>query len=134
MSAGKGARAAIVNFRILALFALILVWDTSAQLLLKIGLSSHGEFPLDRADAALNYLAAIALEPMVWLGAAALGLAFITWLAIIARVELSKAHPATSFSYVTVTIASAVFLHETVSVMKMAGILLIMLGVWLVAE
>lgn len=130
----ESVRSRGISFHIIGLFVLILVWDTSAQLLLKLGLSSHGEFPLHHIDAAMNYLGAIVTEPMIWLSAVALVLAFLTWLAIIARVDLSKAHPATSFSYITVTVASAIFLQETVNVMKMGGILLIMLGVFLVSK
>lgn len=123
-----------VDYPILGLFALILLWDTSAQIFLKLGLSSHGEFPLHGMEAVMAYVTAVATEPMIWLGAIALVLAFLTWLSIIARVELSKAHPATSFSYITVTIASFLFLHESVNFLKISGILLIMLGVYLVSE
>ncbi|HEY3326286.1 MAG TPA: EamA family transporter [Novimethylophilus sp.] len=123
-----------VNYPILGLFALVLAWDTATQILLKIGVSSHGQFPMHSMRAVWSYLAAIATEPFVWLGVLALILAFLTWLAIIARVELSKAHPATSFSYVTVTMASGIFLHESISLLKICGIFLIMLGVYLVAE
>lgn len=123
-----------VNYHVLSLFAMLLAWDTATQILFKLGVTHHGVFPIHSLNAALSYLAAIATEPVIWLGGLALMLAFLTWLAVISRVELSKAHPATSFSYVTVTIASGVFLHEDVSALKIAGILLIMLGVYLVAE
>lgn len=123
-----------VNYPVIGLFAVLLGWDTATQILLKMGVTSHGVFPLHSARAALSYLAGLAAEPAVWLGVLMLVLAFITWLAIIARIDLSKAHPASSFSYVTVTLASGVFLHEDISLLKIAGILLIMLGVYLVAE
>lgn len=123
-----------VNYYVLALFAVLLALDTAIQLLFKVGVTHQGVFPLHSLSAAAAYLARIANEPMIWLGAVGMVLAFLTWLAIIARIELSKAHPATAFSYVTVTLASGIFLHEDVSVLKIAGILLIMLGVYLVAE
>ena len=123
-----------VNYPVIGLFAVLLAWDTATQILLKLGVAAHGVFPMHAPGAALAYLAALATEPAIWLGAVSLVLAFLTWLAIIARIDLSKAHPATSFSYVTVTLASGVFLHEQVSPLKIAGILLIMLGVFLVAE
>lgn len=123
-----------VNYPVLGLFAMILVWDTATQLFLKTGVSSHGEFPVNSISAGFSYLRAIAMEPAIWLGVFTLILAFITWLAIIARIDLSKAHPATSISYVTVTIASAIFLNETISLLKFCGIIVIILGVYLVAE
>lgn len=123
-----------LSYPLLGLFALILLWDTSAQIFLKLGLAAHGEFPLQGVEPAIAYLRAIVKEPLIWMGVLALVLAFLTWLAILARVELSKAHPATSCSYITVTIASCLFLHEPLGVLKLSGILLIMLGVYLVAE
>lgn len=94
----------------------------------------HGQLPLQPAAAAADYLLRLALEPYTWQAVAALLLAFVTWLAIIARIDLSQAHPATAGSYVTVTLASAYFLHEDISLVKLAGIALIMLGVYLIAD
>ncbi len=123
-----------IDYPVLGLFAVLLLWDTAAQLLFKVGLTAHGVFPMHSLEAATSYLAMLAAEPAMWLGVVTLVLAFVTWLAIIARIDLSKAHPATSFSYVTVTLASGVLLHENVSLLQFAGIVLIMLGVYLVAE
>jgi drug/metabolite transporter (DMT)-like permease len=122
-----------MDARIIGLFVLILVWDTGAQVMLKLGLSAHGEFPVHAWTPMVEYLKAIAVEPMIWLALIFLVLAFLTWLAIIARVELSKAHPATSFSYVTVTIASVVFLKESLNIIKVLGIVLIVIGVFVIA-
>lgn len=123
-----------VNYQLIGLFALILVWDTATQLLLKVGLSSHGEFPVSSISAAWSYMHAIIREPKIWLGLLTLVLAFLTWLSIIARIDLSKAHPATSMSYVTVSIASAIFLHEAINSLKFIGIVVIIFGVYLVSE
>jgi drug/metabolite transporter (DMT)-like permease len=123
-----------LNYSVLTLFVALLALDTAIQLLFKVGVTHHGVFPLHSLPAAAQYLRAIANEPLIWLGAAGMVLAFLTWLTIIARIELSKAHPATSFSYVTVTLASGFFLHEEVSALKIVGILFIILGVYLVAE
>lgn len=123
-----------INYPVIGLFVIILVWDTAAQIFLKIGVSSHGKFPTRSIDAMVSYFGAIALEPMIWLGAITLILAFITWLAIIARIDLSKAHPATSFSYITVTISSAIFLHETITSLQIFAIFLIIAGVYLIVE
>ena len=87
-----------VNYPVIGLFAVLLAWDTATQILLKLGVAAHGVFPMHAPGAALTYLAALATEPAIWLGAVSLVLAFLTWLAIIARIDLSKAHPATSFS------------------------------------
>ena len=123
-----------INYQVLGLFVLILIWDTVAQIFLKMGVSSHGKFPTHSINAMLSYLSSIAMEPIIWLGVLTLILAFITWLAIIAQIDLSKAHPATSFSYVTVAISSAIFLHEVISPLQISGIFLIIFGIYLASE
>lgn len=123
-----------VNTQIVGLFAVLLAWDTTTHILFKAGVNALGPLPVHSAAAALDYFKAMAQQPAVWFGVFSLAFAFFTWLAIIARIDLSKAHPATAFSYVTVTLASALVLGEEVSLLQIGGILLIMLGVFLVAE
>jgi drug/metabolite transporter (DMT)-like permease len=123
-----------INYSVIGLFGMILIWDTATQIFLKMGLATHGELPIHSIKPMLSYVGSILMEPKIWLGLVTLILAFFTWLAIIARIDLSKAHPATSFSYVTVTAAAAIFLHESITALKMSGIALIVLGVYLTSE
>lgn len=123
-----------VDTSVVGLFGVLLALDTATHILLKTGVNALGPLPMQDLAAALGYLGGMLQQPAIWLGGAALLLAFVTWLAIIARIDLSKAHPATAFSYVTVTLASGWLLGEHVSLLQVGGILLIMLGVFLVAE
>ena len=55
-------------------------------------------------------------------------IAFFSWLAILSKVDLSKAQLMNSLVYVTVPLASIFFLGETIQTIQMLGILLISLG------
>ena len=55
-------------------------------------------------------------------------IAFFSWLAILSKVDLSKAQLMNALVYVTVPLASIFFLGETIQMTQMFGILLISLG------
>ena len=58
---------------------------------------------------------------------------FVLWMIILSRLELSVAFPATSLSYVMVPVLAVVFLHEPLGPWQLAGIAVIIAGIWLVA-
>lgn len=123
-----------IHWDVVSLFALLLLCDTAAQLFLKKGVNNLGEFPIDNVYAALHYAANLGSNQMVLLGVSALLIAFFTWLAIISRVDLSKAHPITCLSFGTVTLCSTWLLHEPFNLRQAVGVALIMLGAYIVSE
>jgi len=123
-----------IHWDVIAMFALLLLCDTAAQLFFKTAVTGLGEFPTDNLHAALLYAASLAANQMVLFGVVALVIAFFTWLAIIARVDLSKAHPATCLSFGTVTLCSTWLLHEPFTLKQALGVLLIMLGAYISSE
>ena len=82
----------------------------------------------------LRYTGQLANSPMVLLGVICILFAFFTWLAIIAQIDLSKAHPVACLAYVTVALSSTLLLHEPVSLRQWVGILLITLGAYVASE
>jgi drug/metabolite transporter (DMT)-like permease len=62
------------------------------------------------------------------IGVAFVLIAFFSWLAILSKVDLSKAQLMNSLVYVTVPLASIFFLGETIHMTQIFGILLITLG------
>jgi len=62
------------------------------------------------------------------------GAGSLLWFYIIKNFPFSMAYPLVSLSYVFGMIAAIVFFHEPVSVTKWMGILLIMLGCYLIAK
>ena len=71
------------------------------------------------------------LSPLVLAGFLAYGVSSVIWLFVLQKFPLSVAYPALSLTYVAIVILSIVFLKEPFSPPKIAGIILIIFGVYL---
>ena len=56
-------------------------------------------------------------------------LAFLCWMAALTKFELSYAYPFMSSSFLLVLILSAVFFHEALTLPKVIGVALVMVGI-----
>jgi len=74
------------------------------------------------------------LNPWVLSGLLAAFLASMSWIAAMTRFELSFAYPFTSLSFVLVMFASALLLNEPLNIYKLAGTLIIILGLFVVSR
>jgi drug/metabolite transporter (DMT)-like permease len=59
---------------------------------------------------------------------------FFNWLMVLRNADLSYAQPVTSLSYVTVFFLSVHYLNESTDVLQIAGILLVLAGVWFISQ
>lgn len=57
------------------------------------------------------------------------GLSLLLWFYVLSKMELSKAYPLVSLGYVFTLILGYFFLNEAITITKIAGIALIMVGV-----
>jgi drug/metabolite transporter (DMT)-like permease len=73
-------------------------------------------------------------NPWVALGVTLLILWLLSHMALLSWADLSYVLPVTSVGYVLAAVVGRVFLHEQISWVRWAGILFIMLGVWMVAR
>ncbi|HEX5167355.1 MAG TPA: EamA family transporter [Thermomicrobiales bacterium] len=103
------------------------------QILLKQGMSKMGEQSL-----AVGGLADIGLRimtsPWVILGLMVYASGTFFWLIALSRVELSFAYPFASLSYVFILASAWALLGETVSILRLAGVVTICLGVLIVSQ
>lgn len=106
---------------------------TSAQLLIKGRLAEHGAIPFS-PGAFLPYLWGVMGDWRMWLGLAGLVVASFLWYAAISRIPLSLAYPFGALSYPLVFAGSLLILKEQFSWQGLAGNLLIVAGVVLVAS
>ena len=116
------------NLEIFFLFLLFILCDTATQIFLKKGATNLGEIPLDEVSHIFLYVWNILTNVNIMMGIAFVLIAFFSWLAILSKVDLSKAQLMNSPVYVTVPLASIFFLGETIQMTQMFGILLISLG------
>ena len=96
--------------------------NAAAQLLLKAGTNA---MPLGIR---------LALEPHILGGLACYVISVVVWVIALSRVPVSIAYPMLSIGYVVNAIAAWALLGETVTTMRMAGIAVIVVGVFMVAR
>ena len=106
-------------------FSLILVGvllNAAAQLLLKAGTNA---MPLGLR---------LAIEPHILAGLACYVVSVVVWIVALSRVPVSIAYPMLSIGYVVNALAAWYLLGEAVTPMRLAGIGIIVLGVFIVAR
>ena len=59
---------------------------------------------------------------------------FFNWLMVLGNADLSYAQPVTSLSYVTVFCLSVLYLKEATDLIQIAGIVLVLTGVWFISQ
>jgi drug/metabolite transporter (DMT)-like permease len=77
---------------------------------------------------------AVLQQPLFLALAALFLLQLWVWLKVLEHADLSFAQPVTALSYVTVCGLSMVWFGETLDIRKLAGIGLVLLGVWFVSR
>ena len=106
---------------------------TLAQLLLKAGTNVVGSFAFSGANL-IPVGWQLATQPLILAGILSYGLSLIVWIMALSRVEVSLAYPMVSIGYVLTALAAWQLLGESLSVMRIAGIGVIIVGVVLVAR
>ncbi len=109
----------------LASFSFILagvLLNATAQLLLKAGTNA---MPLGLR---------LAIEPHILAGLACYVVSVVVWVVALSRVPVSVAYPMLSIGYVVNAIAAWYLLGEAVTPMRLVGIGIIVLGVFIVAR
>ena len=123
----------MVKYLVLALIMVDVALNVTGQLSLKHGMTKLGNFSLSLSTLPPVFVNA-ALNPYVLLGLVCYGLGFLVWLIVLAKAEVSYAYPLISLGYVFTAILARLLIGESVSLTRMAGILVICAGVFLVAR
>ncbi|MEW5890443.1 MAG: SMR family transporter [Pseudomonadota bacterium] len=117
-------------------FSLILtgvLLNAAAQLLLKAGTNAVGHFDFQLANL-LPIGLKVASEPHILGGVACYVVSLVVWIMALSRVEVSMAYPMLSIGYLVNAAAAWYLFGESVTVMRMVGIGVIILGVFIVAH
>jgi multidrug transporter EmrE-like cation transporter len=117
----------------LALVLTGVLLNAIAQLLLKAGAGSLADVEL-RASNAMIIAGRLLLNIPILAGLACYALSVVVWILALARVEVSVAYPMLSIGYVVNALAAWWLFGENLSGARLAGIGVILLGVWLVAR
>jgi len=101
-----------------------------ANLLMKTGIMAVGGFSLS-----VSALIRLCRQPAFVFGFALSGIAALMWFRILATEKLSTCYPLfVSLTYSMITLVAFYFLHERISVQKMAGLVAIVAGIAAVAR
>ena len=101
------------------------------QFLLKVGVNKMGGFAFKRGEL-VNTAIKIATQPYIVIGILLFVMSMVIWLAVLSKMELSRAYPMVSISYVLVALMARFILGEQLSLTRIAGIAVILIGVILV--
>jgi multidrug transporter EmrE-like cation transporter len=107
--------------------------NAGAQLLLKAGSRSISGVELSLANG-WTLAERIALNPPILIGLACYGISVVFWILALSRVDVSVAYPMLSIGYIVSALAGWLLFSEAVSAARVAGIAVIIVGVWLVAR
>ncbi|HTV78398.1 MAG TPA: EamA family transporter [Steroidobacteraceae bacterium] len=107
--------------------------SVAAQFSLKAGMSSPAVRATLGRPPALSALFSVLTNRYVLGGFLLYGLGAVVWLAVLSKWEVSKAYPLVGLGFVF-TVAIGYLLGEQVHLLRLAGVVLICSGVWLVAS
>lgn len=114
---------------LVGLWALFLAIECAAQMSLKLGSNA-----LENIDFSREWLVIAFESPWVQLGIFCYFLAFVFWMLILDKMELSFAFPLSGMVYVVVMLASTIGLHEALVPLHMLGVGMIVLGVCVMGQ
>jgi len=104
-----------------------------AQLLLKAGTNAVGQFEFS-AENVVPVGLKLAFQPYIVTGIVCYLASLVIWLMALSRVQVSIAYPMLSIGYVLNAVAAWYLFGESVSPMRLAGIGIIIVGVYIVAR
>jgi len=119
-----------------AAFGLVLtgvLLNAVAQLALKASVANTGSIGLD-LQSLLASAGSLALNAWLWLGLACYVVSVVVWILALSRVDVSIAYPMLSIGYVVNAIAAWQLLGESLGPGRIAGIGIIIVGVFVLAR
>jgi drug/metabolite transporter (DMT)-like permease len=117
-------------------FGLLLIamsLTVTGELLLKSGMNRHGELNVSM-DTLVSTAVKLFTSPWVLGGFVFVFSGALFWLAVLSRWDLSLAYPLLSISYIIGMAASVLFLGERVTWVRVLGVLVIIVGVFLISR
>ena len=105
-----------------------ILFTVYGQLVIKWQVSIAGDMPSDLLEK-IWFLSRLVVNPWVISSIIGAFLAFLCWIAVMTKFDLSYAYPFVSLSFVLVLISSVLLFNEPLSAYKVVGMILIMMGI-----
>ena len=114
-------------------FIMITVFANAiAQIFLKKGLTVDGG--ILSANAPVATLLRSVFSPLVLIGLGLYVVAMGSHMVVLSKLDVSVAYPLLSLAYVVVAVYAVLVMHESFTVSRGAGLLLICFGTWLITR
>jgi len=107
---------------------LTIILTVYGQFIIKWQVIKAGNLPLSFSQKII-YLFDLLLNGWMISAFAAAFLASLTWIAAMSKFPLGYAYPFVSLSFVLIVVLSSVFFNETITPLKIIGVIMILLGV-----
>lgn len=99
--------------------------SAAAQLTLKTGLNEYGT---------INNLLNVLFQPLIITGLTLYVISATSWILVLSKAEISYAYPLGAISYAIVAILGFTLMNETINELRIAGITVILIGVYMVGK
>ena len=110
-----------------------IIFTVYSQLVMRWQVSRAGPLPTELVDK-VQYIATLLLNPWVMSGILATFGAGVSWMLAMTKFEISYAYPFVSLTYIVVLVAGTLLFNEMVTTTKVAGTLLVLLGIIVIAK
>jgi drug/metabolite transporter (DMT)-like permease len=114
--------------KLLLILLVGLVFESTGVILLKKGITSVGDMNGVTASEIFRIVKASVTNPQIMLGVFFEALFFVCLLILMSKSDISFLWPLTALSFVFATFAAMIFLHESVSIVRWFGVILIVIG------
>ncbi len=118
---------------LIALIIVSVVLTSAAQILLKLGMSSPAVQLALKGGVLGDTMWAVATSIAVLGGLAMFALSVVLWLLVLSRVDVSFAYPFVALGMVLTVLSGRLLLGEPLTMLRLGGLALIVIGVILVA-
>lgn len=116
------------------IFAMSIIFGAVGALLMKVGAGKLGTIHLDSVQAVLGFIGKMFTSATILGGMTMYFLSAAIWLYLLTKLDVSVVQPILALTYVATPILAIIFLHERVPLARWLGILVIVIGVFLVAR
>ena len=113
------------------LILLSVLLNCAAQLLIRKGMLIEGEVGMQNM---LSHVGSMITNIWLWGAMICYALSIFLWMSVLSKVEVSYAYPFLSVGYVVSAVAGYALFNENLSPIRIAGIIVICIGVILISR
>lgn len=115
----------------IVLILLSVLLNCAAQLLIRKGMLIEGEIGMQNM---LSHIGSMITNLWLWGAMVCYTLSILLWMSVLSKVEVSYAYPFLSVGYVVSAVAGYALFNENLSSIRIAGIVVICVGVILISR